>query len=45
MFLSFLQKQEYGEKTGCRIKSGMTYFDIFTCRTNKFEGWKKYDYG
>jgi len=30
---SFRRKPE-SEKTGCRIKSGMTSFDMFTCRRN-----------
>jgi hypothetical protein len=35
--LSFRRKPESSKKTGCRIKSGMTYFDIFTCRSNNFQ--------
>lgn len=35
--LSFLRKQESTEKTRCRIMSGMTCIDIFTCRSNKMQ--------
>lgn len=31
--LSFRRKRETIEKTGYRIKSGMTYFDKFNCRS------------
>ena len=33
--LSFLRRRESIEKTGCRIKSGMTYFGIFIARAIK----------
>jgi hypothetical protein len=33
-FPSFRRKPESIKKTGCRIKSGMTNFEVFTCRCN-----------
>jgi hypothetical protein len=33
--LSFRRKPESIDRTGCRIKSGMTYFDMFNCRSDK----------